>query len=116
MSFIISPTFNLEIVDYLNKVSVILIVHFMATLSLHPVGEILKCCHLSPGIQHANSGGVCDGHGQECQPRHFHVQHAVCMQYSLQDKAAIHHCHEQGQWCISINHNKLIMAGFIVLN
>lgn len=36
------------------------------------------------GLQLPLCGRVCDGHVTECESRHLHVQHALCLQVSLQ--------------------------------
>jgi hypothetical protein len=34
------------------------------------------------------------GHIEKCQSNYIHVEHAICLQHSLQDQVAIYNCHE----------------------
>lgn len=58
---------------------------------------IVKLSCSVTGVNISDSSGVCHGHVSQCQPRHIHVQHDVCMQYPVQNKVTFHCCYEQSK-------------------
>lgn len=40
-------------------------------------------CVCDAGLIFPMCGDVCDGYVPQCEPRHLHVQHVVCLQVSI---------------------------------
>jgi len=76
------------------------------------------CCWWTGG-QFSNDRRLRHGHCSQLQSCHIHVQHAVCVQYSLQDETAIYHCHEQGRinfiCCFAISKSLLSIRSVILV-
>lgn len=47
------------------------------------------------GSDISNSDSICDGHSSEFESGDIHVQHALCMQHTIQNQTPIHTRHEQ---------------------